>query len=511
MPSLADVIKQSQLNVAHISNAGDHSPLGDVPVSDGSAHNPSYTNADLTPDARRHRMGLDTPHAAAPKREDFGRGGHNPTPNGPPEESETDRLLRESKATLSRADPFARMIEGAGNVTAQDAMQKYDTPGAAITKSLGDTASKVYTGVTKIPGDLLMSALSAPATIAKGLASIPEGVEALGDPATYRGMPDAAKQGYDALADDPETATRLFGGMLAAGPAADVAGSAIGKAPAFAGGAISKVGRGVQALGASPVVKGTGWLRKGAAIMHPGLGSLVGAVGPELLEGAGRGIENFGNQVSNIPNSAALEGLKRVGNTDISGAVKNALTPTPTADELAAGSVRATVGAAKNGVASGLSRAQADQRAGWPLGESTAEKSTTPGADVEANRPYAPAVRGVNGNVIQEGRGPSLDGLRRAAPEVYADKLLDQPGSQQFMNDEYTRNKPTADAALGKNDTYDLAEARKVESRVLGASDEEDMGQQLASLSDLDRASRLARMRALGKATRTHSPLAEGF
>lgn len=509
MPSLADLIAHSQQNI-------------------------SLSNADLTPEARRHRMGVDAATPAGPKREDFGRGGHMPTPNGPVE-SDTDRLLAEAKGTLAKADPFARMLQNSGNVAAEQSREDHGGGfNEAAIRSLGDTSVGVMKGAAQIPGDLLGGMLGLPGTIAHGLASIPEGLSHIIDPATWRGMPDAVKQQFAELANDPETATRLFGGMIAAGPAADVAGSALSAAPGLAGRAISATGRGVQAVGASPLVKGTGMLRKMGAVFHPGLGTAAAAIGPELLEGAGRGIESFGNKVSNIPNSAAMAGLRKVGNTDLGALAKDTFTPRDvplTADEQAAGSVRATVGAAKNGVAKGLSRAQADQRAGWPLGESSATKHTTPGADVEANRPYAPAVRGVGGNVIQEGRG-SLGGLEEAvrprsaeadaftkdaAPEVYAKELLDQPGSQTFMNNEHAANTGVADDALGKNRSFiDLGDAEQAKQAYLDAVGEDhgpevDITHELAGLSNLDRASRLARARSAARAGGANTPFAERY
>lgn len=479
MPSLAEIVEQSR-------------------VAPGKV----YTNADLTPAARRHAAGITDEPAVSSA--DFGRGGHMPTPNGPVE-SETDRLLADAKGTLAKADPFARMLQNAGTVGAQESLQSHQTPGEAVARSLGNTAVGVFKGARQIPGDLLGGVLGLPGTIAQGLASVPEGLQAIIDPATWRGLPDAAKQNFMELANNPEEATRLFGGMLAAGPASELAGSAASAAPGLAGKAISGVGRGLQAVGNSPLIEGTGLLRKGAAILHPGLGTLAGAVGPEMLSGAGRAVERFGGRVADLPNSPSLEALKKLGNKDVGAAVRDTFTPTPTADELAAGSVRETVNTARGLMNNGQSRAQASQRAGWPLGKSSAEKHTTPGADVEANRPYAPSVRGKNGNVIREGRG-SLEALRkvtkREPPTVYAADLLDQPGSQDYMNRQFEQNKPVADRALGKDRPLaDLDEASRAEQDYLDAA---------MDFSPLDRLARLSRTRGQAPAFTNNSLLNEG-
>jgi uncharacterized protein YjeT (DUF2065 family) len=527
----------------------------------------SWSNADLTPAAIRKRLGLED-HI---DKQEMALQGQLA---GPDEGLETDRLLNDAKGTLAKADPFARMLNNAGNVAGQQALQAHEGPGEAAARSLGDTAVGVAKGVTHIPGDLLGGVLGLPGAIAHGYESIPEGLQAIIDPATWRGMPDAAKQTFMELANDPEEATRLFGGMIAAGPAGDLAGMGLAKAPGVAGRAISKVGRGMQAAGQSPLVEGTGLLRKAGAVLHPGVGTVLAAVGPEMLTGAGKAVEGLGGRVSNIPNSSSLEALKRLANKDLGLAAEKAFTPALTAEEQAAAGVRATVDTAKRGVEGGLSRAQADQRAGWPLGKSSAEKHTTPGADVEAHRPYKPAVRGKTGNVIQEGRGTSLDGLRKAAepdlfdqfqasqagpakpfdmdgqsyaadasgshkavsslsalddlaaptnriqrdqPTVYADRLLDQEGSRRYMDEQFKKNNSTAKAVRNVTDNAEserLMNAFRNHEAAADAQLDTHYGPEMdlsdETLSPLDRLARMSRGRSKAPAFATNTLLNEG-
>lgn len=510
MPSLADVIKLSHA-ASGSTYAGDQMPLGSVGTPDDvpEALRPpsrSYTNADLTPAARRKAAGIDDSAPAADAvRPDY------VAPDGG--RAEQDRLLAEAKGTLKTADPFAKMLESAGNAGAGEALQRHQGPGEAAVRSLGDTTAAMYKGATHIPGDLVGGLLGLPGAIAHGYESIPEGLQAIIDPATWRGMPDAAKQMYTELANDPEQATRLFGGMIAAGPAGDLMAGAIPKVPGVVGGAISKLGRGVQAVGSSPLVEGTGMLRKGAAILHPGLGTLAGAVGPEMLTGLGKAIEGAGAKVSNIPNSASLDALRNVANTDVGAKVRDVFTPTLTEDEQAAQSVRATVDAARRYVDQGASRGQAAQRAGWPLAGDfelndagqpvnkygAGDFGTHPGQNVEAQRPYGPASRGESGRAVPgfEGRNSPgrVEGPKTFANSVRAEKrnpngghvsalgalddlagptqrmqrksysaqdVLDNPASQRYMNEQFDQNQPVADAARVRSDDDEAA-------RLLGA------------------------------------------
>jgi uncharacterized protein YjeT (DUF2065 family) len=550
MPSLADIIEASR----------------------GSRQ---YTNADLTPAARRKAAGVD--EAMAEPGMEAARAPYVAPDGG---RAEQDRLLAEAKGTLKNADPFATMLERAGNVGAEQSLASHQTPGEAAARSLGDTAVGVMKGVKHIPGDLLGGVLGLPGAIAHGYESLPEGLQAIVDPATWRGMPDAAKQQFMELADNPEEATRLFGGMIAAGPAGDLAGMGLAKAPGAVGGAISKVGRGMQAVGQSPLVEGTGLLRKAGAVLHPGVGTVLAAVGPEMLSGAGRAIEGFGGTVSNLPNSPALEALSKLANKDVGAMARDAFTPTPTADALAAGSVRATVDAAKGMVEKGQSRGQAAQRAGWPLAGDfelndagqpvnkygTGDFGTHPGQNVEAHRPYEPAVRGKAGNVIRAGRGNfadtgsantfgtgkpgtafgspaslsalddlagptqrvqkgersgALDALRGEAwPEsrYYAGDTLDNPASQRYMEEQAAKNAPVADAAQARSDAAELERLMNARRAHQVAGDaqfdtnlegpEIDLSHQL---SPLDRLARLSRARSKARSFGSNSALAEGY
>lgn len=442
-----------------------------------------------------------------------------------------------------------RKVEG--NTTPTSADDGFQIkPGEDALASTMRYGGEELKGLAHAPMDALSGLLSAPGAAMHGwIHDIPTAIKETfapsdGQDSLIKSVPGAAVDAVKNLALHPDALGSMLGqavlGKVAAvhGPAA--LETAVSRGPALAGKAIGSVGRGMEAVGTSGPAKAAGHFGMLESALRLDPKGLAIAAAPKALEYGGRALQRGGAAVAGIDTEPALNALKNLANTDVGQAVKNAVTP-EVVDDPGVASVRATVDTARNGMANGLSREQAAQRAGWPLGESSAEPHTTPGADVQAHWPYEPHVRGVNGNVISGGDGTlqvnnpktpwtpnrsSLGGLEEAMrprsaeadaftkdvePTVYAKDLLDQPGSQRFMNDEYARNKPLADQALGKNDTYDLNEARKVESRVLGAGDEEDMGQQLASLSDLDRASRLARARALGTATRTHTPLAEGF
>lgn len=528
-----------------------------------SAGSPSYTNKDLKRKPQDWSTDDSAPFGtvpsslAAPTDEPAVQAGHAPyvAPDGG--RAEQDRLLEEAKGTLKQVDPFAKMLERAGNVAAEESRAKYDTSGEAAARSLGDTAVGVYKGVRQIPGDLLAGTLGVPGAILHGYESIPEGLKAIVDPATWKGMPDAAKEQFLSLANDPETASRIFGGMIAAGPAGELMESGAAAAPGLAGRAISATGRGLQAVGNSNVVQGTGALRKLGAVLHPGVGTIADAVLPDMLPAAGRGIERLGQRVSNIPNSAAVQGLQKALGADVGATVRNAFTPELTADELAAQGVRASVQAARDMEAGGMSRAQAAQRSGAPYGGNLeidpetgaasnkygpVEQGTHPGQDVEAHRPYRPAVRGQAGNVIQEGRGevkqpPSIGGLMgaigglddlAASPAVKemgkghhsysAEDVLKNPQSERYMNEQYAKNKPAADFARGVSDAeesgrlMDALDAHKAAADAQFETNLEGPEVDLSpELSTLDRLARLSRTRAASRSRRGNTALAEGY
>jgi hypothetical protein len=259
-----------------------------------------------------------------------------------------------------------------------------------------------------------------------------------------------------------------------------------------------------------------------------------------------------------------MQALRSLANKDVGAAVRDTLTPTETplsADELAAQTVRGTVDTAKDLINRGQSRGQAAQRAGWPLAGDyelndagqpvnkygTGDLGHHPGQDVEAHRPYAPAVRGKVGNTIREGRNSPLDGLKKAvggpldnvsatdalhggdsfiegagtqakAP-YFAGDLLDNPQSQQFQNNEYAANKPIADAA--RNASKDTEAERLLKSlrnhEAMGDAEfdrhltgpEIDLFENDRSIAD--RLARLDRNRARSHSSRTNSPLNEKY
>lgn len=460
-------------------SGGDSTPLGDVPTPDdipGSLRpaSKSYTNADLTPSARRKAAGIMT---AA----DLTSSDQAPTSyqtNGPVE-SEFDRIMSGSKAGLAQANAFMAPIEGEGNVAAEQSRAKYETPGEARAQSLGDTAVGIAKGVTHIPGDILAGTLGLPGTIASGYKSLADVPKYLADTESLSQIPKEAagalKSGYEGLANDPESATRLFGGMIAAGPAGDLMLAGAKGAPGVVGGAMGKLGRGMQYVADNPLTKESGILRKVAAVAHPGLGTLAGAVGPEAVGLAGRGVEAAGNAVRNIPNSPALAAIKEGLNTDLGLAAQKAMTPELTPEEQAAASVRSTVDTAKQHVANGASRGQAAQRAGWPLagdfeldanGHATnkygpVDLGTHPGQNVVPNHPYQPTVRG-NPTAVPGAQSPMTfaDSVRAEAAKTNGTNhasslgaLDDLAGPSKRMQDEQV-NGALADYAAANPSPY---------------------------------------------------------
>jgi hypothetical protein len=154
----------------------------------------------------------------------------------------------------------------------------------------------------------------------------------------------------------------------------------------------------------------------------------------------------------------------------------------------------------------------------------TAAKHTTPGADVRANFPYEPAVRGKAGNVIQEGRNSPLSGLGKAveAPSsrYYAQDVLEQPGSQRFMQEGAKKHGPTVRASQEASDAVEserlMGALRKhqaagdatFEAQLIGP--EVDLTDETL-LSPLDRLSRLSRARSKARGFGSNSALAEGY
>lgn len=571
MPSLAEIVEASRA------------------ATGGSR---TYTNKDLTPAGRRQSAGvIDEAAAIAPQ--DFGRGGH--VPQNAPGESERDRLVRESKDTLTRVDPFAKMIEGAGNRAAMDSLAQ--DPSTAATNAF---VKHVGTGIRAIPSmgsvkagwEGIKGAVKMPfqgygelAHLADAVQSDPGLLTELGsDEGRTRLLAAAGKNTasdvgsmMDSLANDPEAGGHLVGGALLGSAAPDALAGVLKSGPGVVGRGLSATGRGLSKVGNSKAATAAGKYAGPTAVFgHPALAAAEIAV-PPALRGLGGALQRGGAALESMDLPGALSDL---GNTRIPNPFEHVITP----DEQAAASVRATVDTAKRGVASGQSRAQADQRAGWPLGQSSATKHTTPGADVKAHWPYEPASRGKGGNSTPgfEGRnspkpnippalsalddlaGPSsqmkqqkgdlmdeyqasvdgpakpfdMDGQHYAddgtgshtvvnpsdtrPPGTYhAQDVLDQPGSQAFMNNEHAANKPIADARqarsqaeetdrlLGALHAHQAAGDAAFDSHLTGP--EVDMSHELAGLSDLDRASRVSRARAQARAAGGNTAFAPGY
>jgi hypothetical protein len=360
-----------------------------------------------------------------------------------------DAAINSAKNYLAKPDPLIQAMESAGNRAQMESVAAHQpTPTDQFFENYGRGIHAIPSGV--IPG--AVNTVKALATMPfKGYADLAKlGAEAYQDPefASQLTSPLGRGQlGLQALknavsdvgtaesrwATHPEEGGEAVGEAIGGAAAPESTLRAIAAAPGLAGGAISATGRGLQALGNSPLVKGTGLFRKAGAVLHPGIGTVLAATGPDLLPSMGRGLESLGQGISNIPNSAAIQGLKNALNTDVGSAfTRPAADLTP--EEQAAARVKATVDAAKGYVDQGMSRGQAAQRAGWPLAGDyelndfgqpvnkygTGDLGHHPGQDVQAHWPYEPSVRGVAGNEITPGRNSpvqpksSLGGLKNA-------------------------------------------------------------------------------------------------
>jgi len=366
--------------------------------------------------------------------------------------AEQDRLLNEAKGTLARigspgtadlpaihgTDPFAQLLEGAGNRAAMETVNA--DPNKAYVDQLVENYGRGVHGMLS-PTAVVKGGVGALAGGAKavlgGLASIPEGVKAEWDiahnlPDTIRSLPglgtDLAKEAGSAASDtlkswamNPEQGGEAVAEALGGVAAPDALAGALKYGPQLAGKAMSATGRGMSALGEARAVKAASKLAAPTAIFGHPIAAAAEIAAPPALRGLGGAMQRGG---------AALEGLdipaslKALGQTDVGAALNRTLSPVEeplTAEEQAAANVRASVEAARNMEAKGMSRAQAAQRSGAPYGgditidpETGAasnkygriEQGTHPGQDVQAHWPYEPTVRGQSGNVIREGRNP---------------------------------------------------------------------------------------------------------
>jgi hypothetical protein len=356
-------------------------------------------------------------------------------------------LLNEAKGTLQRVDPFAKMLEATGNRAAMETVnadptkaatdQFFENYGRGI-HGMADPAALVRGGVGALKGGV--------GAVLGGLASIPEGVKAEWDiahnlPDTIRSLPglgmDLAKEAGSAVSDtmrnwalNPEQGGEAVTEALGGVAAPDALMGALKYGPQAAGKAMSATGRGMSAIGESRAAKAAGKYAAPTAIFgHPGAAAAEIAV-PPALRGLGGALQRGGATLEGMDIPASL---RAVGNTDIGAAIDRTLTPADvplTADEQAAAGVRASVDAARNLEAKGMSRAQAAQRTGAPYGgdltinpETGAasnnygpvEQGTHPGQNVEAHRPYTPVSRG---------RPTSIQGLENAiGPKSFADSV----------------------------------------------------------------------------------------
>ncbi len=452
--TLADIIAASR--AAKSTYAGDTTPLGDVSTANDIPEflrppSQQFSNADLTPAARRKAAGVEDV-APADDPLNYGRGGYNPTPNGPVE-SEQDRLLAEAKGTLASAQKFADPIESAGNRAAMDSLAQ-DPLHAALNAGF-ENFGRGMRGLMSPTSVIKGAAGAIPAAVkgvAGGLAQIPEGVQAEWDilhnlPDTVRGVvndiPQYAKDLGGAIASkenewaaNPEQGGNAVAELLGASAAPDAALGALKYGPKAAGTVATKLGEGSTAIGEK--VKGLGkWSGPTAAMGHP-MAAAAELAAPPALRGLGGALQRGGAKLSALDIPASLRAL---GQTDVMGPINRTLTPANSGLTPEAESVAATVRAAKDMVAGGMSRGAAAQRAGWPLAGDfelnaagqpvnkygVGDFGTHPGQNVTANHPYQPGITGIK-NAI-EGPKTFADSVRAEARRTGAPKAAEPVGS----------------------------------------------------------------------------------
>ncbi len=454
-----------------------------IAASAGSS--PSYGNADLK--RKPHDWSTDesapfgtVPSSlAAPTDESPVEKGAAPyvAPDGG--RAEQDRLLEEAKGTLKRIDPFAKMLERTGNVAAMDTVADREASKVMNVPGFGPVSADQFfenfgrgmhglmspTAVVRGGYGALKGGASA---VLGGLASIPEGVQAEWDiahnlPDTIRSLPelgkDLASEAASGASDtfnnwalNPEQGGEAVAEALGGVAAPDALVGALRYGPQLAGKGLSATGRGMTAIGESRAAKAAGKYAGPTAIFgHPVAAAAEVAV-PPALRGLGGAFQRGGAALERMDIPASLRAL---GETDIGAAINRTLTPPDvplTADELAAQGVRASVGAARDMEAGGMSRAQAAQRSGAPYGGDLkidpdtgaasnkygrVEQGTHPGQDVEAHRPYRPAVRGQAGNTIRKGQNSPFGNMDNSERKYWRDKAAEVGSRNEATNPAY--------------------------------------------------------------------------
>lgn len=221
----------------------------------------------------------------------------------------------------------------------------------AAGKELARTAGETAIGLARSPVDILKGLFGLPGQVVEGAKQIGN---LAADPSLLLESGRAAKMGIDYIGDHPREGGSLIGQMLLAPKVPEAAKFVAEKAPAVVGKTVSAVGRGAEAVGGSAPARGLGALGALEEAIHGRLGGTLLAAVPPALEYGGRALQSVGDKIANVD---VMQGLSRA---------VNRLTPGEQFTEpTAADGMRTDVEAARNNLSKGMSRKQANQRAGY--------------------------------------------------------------------------------------------------------------------------------------------------
>lgn len=241
------------------------------------------------------------------------------------------------------------------SVPAEDPNANSDQP--ADTRFKPNLDASWLSDSARYAGSELKGFAGSPVDYVKNLLGLPKAVvsgagELIKDPSLLLEAPRAA---MDVL-ERPEELGSMLGQSVMGKVTPGVSRVVADKAPGVVGNTVSTVGRGMEATGKSGPVRTLGALGGIAEMLRGDLkGTLLSAV-PPALEYGGKLAQKAGDAISGVDIPASLEGLRR------------RLTPGETYTEpTAADSMRATVDTAKDLRSRGMSRDQANQRAGYDV------------------------------------------------------------------------------------------------------------------------------------------------
>lgn len=222
----------------------------------------------------------------------------------------------------------------------------------AAGKELARTAGETAVGLARSPIDMLKGLLGLPGQVVEGAKQIGN---LAADPSLLLESGRAAKMGIDYIGEHPREGGSLIGQMLLAPKVPEAAKFVAEKGPPAIGNTMSAVGRGSEALGKSKPVKRLGLIGSLGEVLHGDIkGGMISASVPPLLEYGGRAMQSAGNKIANVD---VMQGLSRAVNRVTPG--EQFTEPT------AADGMRTDVESARNNASKGMSRAQANQRAGY--------------------------------------------------------------------------------------------------------------------------------------------------